>query len=292
MDNVEDNLSNSREEQKSVKSKKPTKAGKSSHEKENEITLNITNKTPTNENKILIQLEENLDNDLLSQVSQVENESNETSNHRDRSMVADTVEKNPEVNRSIQKSLRDEMGETRVLTNILVIGDEFAKNIAPSLYKLVDNTKFSVKGIVKPNADFVEIAKSLFSNTLEYGQNDFVMLMFSTSNVYNLKSLKYAIKVLLPIAKTTNLVILPKCVINGDEKIISILRQAIRRYCSKNNASINLIESVTNIRSILNTVVKDYVFQKQVNKAQILLKTIKTTNPSSCNQSLQFFRIK
>lgn len=127
-------------------------------------------------------------------------------------------------------------------SKIVVIGDESAKNFSSMLQTYLDISKYSVQGFVYPNIDFLNLTKTLFDNTMQCGQNDFVIVMFNTINICNSQTLNLALRYLLPVSKYTNLVIISECSFLKDQVLSKIFRQAIIRFNKLNkNTSIRFI---------------------------------------------------
>lgn len=163
---------------------------------------------------------------------------------------------------------------------IVVIGDESAKNFSSMLKIRFDNSKFSVQGFVYPNIDFLNLTKTLFNNTIQCGQDDFVIFMFNTINVSNSQSLNLAMNYLLPLSKMTNLVILSKCVWPKDQVINNMLTQAINRYCkSQKNTSIRFMKNKKQYKAGLVKNIVHYILYLSDNRfTSMVLKTIKTNS--------------
>lgn len=113
---------------------------------------------------------------------------------------------------------------------ILIIGDEYAKNCNRVLNNLInDQVSYKIQSIVKPNIEFSDLVEGLFGCALEYGSKDFVIVMFRTRNVSNQILLNRAIRTLLPISRTTNLIIVSKRDVFADQAIINYTVDNIRK---------------------------------------------------------------
>lgn len=98
----------------------------------------------------------------------------------------------------------------------------------------MDNPSFSVQEIIKPETELSTLTRDIFDNTVSYGQNDYVIVMFNTKNISNCKTLNLALKNILPISKTTNLVLLSECNAPIDQIINHKLGNAINRFSRLN----------------------------------------------------------
>lgn len=117
---------------------------------------------------------------------------------------------------------------------IKVVGDECAKNCSVIINSIFDKTKFHVEGLIKPECDFNNLTKNIFSTVLEYGHNDFIIVMFDTKNVNNSTHLKYALKNLLPLSKVTNLIIITQCNQPKDRSIVDLTKSQILAFHNSN----------------------------------------------------------
>nr|CAI5817513.1 unnamed protein product [Callosobruchus analis] len=97
---------------------------------------------------------------------------------------------------------------------IVLAGDVRAQNV--SKYLNFSESDFVTEGIVKPNADFDEIGKTVTSHWSNCGENDIIIIIIKSSSICNYKSLKRVLKHLLLCSKSTNLVLLINFDIPGD----------------------------------------------------------------------------
>nr|CAI5863755.1 unnamed protein product [Callosobruchus analis] len=91
---------------------------------------------------------------------------------------------------------------------ILIFGDEYARNFRKVLELYTDKSIFSVESYVRPNVEFLQSTRDIFVNTVTYGKYDFVIFMVSTRNIDNSYSLTKGLNNLLPLSRTTNLMLL------------------------------------------------------------------------------------
>nr|CAH7732781.1 unnamed protein product [Callosobruchus chinensis] len=80
---------------------------------------------------------------------------------------------------------------------IVLVGDEMAKNVSKYLNASLSESEFVMEGIVKPNADFDEIGKTVTSHWSNCGENDIIIIIIKSSSICNYKSLKRVMKNLL-----------------------------------------------------------------------------------------------
>nr|CAI5855429.1 unnamed protein product [Callosobruchus analis] len=89
---------------------------------------------------------------------------------------------------------------------ILIQGDEYARSFRRLLDSHIDKS-FHIDALVKPNIQFSYLTKDLFQKVINFGQDDYVV-MVNTNNISNSKSFYKGISNLLPISKFTNLILL------------------------------------------------------------------------------------
>ena len=138
-------------------------------------------------------------------------------------------------------------------------------------------TQYQVEGFVKPGIDFKDLARDIFNTTLQYGQDDYVIVMFNTHNVSNSKDLNLALKFLAPLSKLTNLLILSECNKLEDHRINDKIVKYLNNYCSRNkNISIKFFANAKQTkykicRSIMYNIIK---FSKLNLNKKTVIKTI------------------
>nr|CAH7734107.1 unnamed protein product [Callosobruchus chinensis] len=86
---------------------------------------------------------------------------------------------------------------------IVLVGDEMAQNVSKYLSVSLSESDFVTEGIVKPNADFDEIGKTVTSHWSNFGENDIITIMIKSSSICNYESLKRVMKHLLFCSKST-----------------------------------------------------------------------------------------
>lgn len=200
---------------------------------------------------------------------------------------------NEEIEEALEIEETTNVGESKrkIRNKVLVIGDELATNVASRLHSLADETNFIIEGIVKPHIDFTDLTKSLFDNSMQYGENDFILLMFNTINISNYNSLKYALKHVLGISKVTNMIILSNCNLPNDVNIENHIHNEISKYCHANRStSINYISNIRNIKHTLHYIIKTYIplILNSKNKS-LVLKTVQTRLVMNNNKPKQLF---
>nr|CAI5841653.1 unnamed protein product [Callosobruchus analis] len=68
-------------------------------------------------------------------------------------------------------------------SQVIIIGDEHAKNCSAMLNSYVDSSEAIIQGIVKPGVDFYDLVKPLFNHSLYLGKDDYIVVMLNTFNV-------------------------------------------------------------------------------------------------------------
>nr|CAI5817174.1 unnamed protein product [Callosobruchus analis] len=176
---------------------------------------------------------------------------------------------------------------------ILIIGDELAVSIATNLDSALKKSDHDISGTVKPNADIFEISKVLFQSTRHCGQDDLVIFMFNSCNVSNFKTLRHALKQLLPIGKFTNLLILTRYNSHKDKIIGRFIEKQIDSYMLLQiNVSISFGE-LYSISSLVNSNIirkRHLTIPCKVHKP--VLKTVDTIlNNNVTQKGDKFFRV-
>nr|CAI5818430.1 unnamed protein product [Callosobruchus analis] len=130
-------------------------------------------------------------------------------------------------------------------SQVIIIGDEHAKNCSAMLNSYVDSSEAIIQGIVKPGVDFYGLVKPLFNHSLYLGKDDYIVVMFNTFNVSNHRTLLKALQLLLPLGKVTNIVIMSKLHHWTDISIENIIHSKVQSFVRRNrNTSINFFRNV------------------------------------------------
>lgn len=181
----------------------------------------------------------------------------------------------------------DNTVKTEEKKKVLIIGDEYARKIASTLH-FISGSEYSVKGLVFPNSRFFDICKGIFEKTVHFNENDFIILMFKTNCIDNRRSLLMSLKYLLPVSKTSNLIILSKCSEYRDEIINTLISTEIRTFVDTNkNSSIYFHTHVDKPASVISKKLK-YLSQYSRKRSPVL-KTLNTMEIIS-NNELRLFR--
>lgn len=207
----------------------------------------------------------------------------------------------PTTNDSLERTLYEEVIEildevdntsNKEKSRILVVGDETGKYIPTYLHKHVDHGTWEIYGNIKPGIEFLDLTRSLFDLSLQYGNNDVIFVIFNTYNISNWHNLKKALKLLLKLSKVTNLVILSKRGQADDINIEKFIRNKIYNFSRINkNCSLYFELNVDNIHSKTMWLVKNYFPKCVNNNVNIVLKTIQVHNNIDMTDKLQkFFR--
>lgn len=162
---------------------------------------------------------------------------------------------------------------------ILLIGDEFARYMPTWLHSFIDVKNYMVEGAIYPNMEILELSKMVSKHSLKYGSNDFIICIFNTLNISNHNTLNSAIHFLLPISKTTNLIVLSKCNNYLDLRTEYLFQKKVNNYLAKNrNISLFYQPIVGNIKSIIKNIVDTYIRDIMLKKScnHIVLKTVQT----------------
>lgn len=114
-------------------------------------------------------------------------------------------------------------------SKILILGDQYATGFSKVVKKTMTKTNCNVTEIIKPETELSDLTSNVFDYSLRYGQNDYVIVMFNTKNVSNNKSLNAALKNIMMISKTTNLIIISECDTIVDHIINHKIRNAVNR---------------------------------------------------------------
>lgn len=180
-------------------------------------------------------------------------------------------------NSDMNNSTKDIVVEAKRRSKILVIGDESARHITSWLHLLVDTSKYVIDGVVFPNMELLELSKMIGKYSLHHSNKDFVICIFNTSNVSNHKTLNTAAHFLLPLSKTTNLIILSKCNHHLDIMVENLFNSRVNSYKVRNrNVSVCYKYHIKNFKSVLKYLIRIYIPDVASNKSckTIVLKTI------------------
>ncbi|CAH1955006.1 unnamed protein product [Acanthoscelides obtectus] len=124
---------------------------------------------------------------------------------------------------------------------ILVFGDEYARNFRKVLELYIDKSRFTIESYVKPNIEFVMATKDIFTKTIPYGKDDFVIFMIKTQNINSSYCLNKGLCNLLPLGRTTNLIFLYELSSHADNNLINRINSKVTTYRKFNrNTSISL----------------------------------------------------
>lgn len=189
------------------------------------------------------------------------------------------------------------VNEKKEKNRVLIIGDEAAKNMAKYL-NTFNNVNYVTEGVAMPDVEFSTLAKLIFNYSINYGEKDFVICVFKTFNVSNYNCLKTALRLILPLGRATNLILISQRSYFGDEIIEKCINDRVYRYCRINrNMSIRYLFNVHSIRGILKTI----IIKKnpsELNKLQkkIVMRSVQTYNNSiknldQINDNDNFFRV-
>lgn len=63
---------------------------------------------------------------------------------------------------------------------VLSLGEDFGRNCARSIYNSMNSSGFILAGIIKPNTEIANITSNLFSQTIHFGQDDYVFIVFKS----------------------------------------------------------------------------------------------------------------
>ncbi|KAG5898801.1 hypothetical protein JTB14_011011 [Gonioctena quinquepunctata] len=178
-------------------------------------------------------------------------------------------------------------------SNILILGDEYGINFHKILNGMVNSErKYKIFSIIKSNAELTHLTERSFENTLDFGKLDHIIVMFNTNNVSNIKSLNQVTRHLLPLGRTTNIIIVAKLNTPSDIAIVNNMRHNIESF-RKNirNISISLLVDPmlkgSKFKAALE--VKEAVLNNYVHN-NIVLKPIKLLDETMASR--QFFREK
>lgn len=147
-----------------------------------------------------------------------------------------TIEDKPIQINEDEKTTEQHADGTKVVRKgkILILGDEYAKNFARVLDLVIDTSQYKVEEIVDPRKELSELSKNLFDKSIEYGANDYVIIMFSTKNVSNNRTLNLALKNILPASKLSNIIIISECHKPGDDRINKKIMARLYRFKKSN----------------------------------------------------------
>lgn len=207
-----------------------------------------------------------------------------------------TVHTQTEINEEIidRITMENKKEKHTAKRKILIIGDETAKNISTVLNKQTYN--FTLEGIVMPNVDFSILSRLISNYTSNYGENDFVICLFNTSNISNHLSLNNALRSLLSLGRITNILMLSRRTHFGDDRIENYINQKIRKFSIKyrNNVSIKFTPNIKNFKHKID-VVKNYISAVlNVKNRRIVLKSIQIEQTNNryneITDSPEFFR--
>lgn len=175
-----------------------------------------------------------------------------------------------------------------LIEEILILGDEYAKNFS-SVLRHSTGSKYSIKAIVKPDCELSHLTGNLFADTLDYGQEDYVIIMFNTNNVSNNKNLYLALKQILPLCKITNILLISERHILIDQIIIRKVLKQVFNF-RKHNSSISLRYLIDNkVKGSKCTVLENVKQFLTFTRSNISLKTINTCNAvMTCLTSLRY----
>nr|CAI5858990.1 unnamed protein product [Callosobruchus analis] len=124
---------------------------------------------------------------------------------------------------------------------IVVVGDELSLNVSRLLNIHLNSSEYEAKGIVKCNADFHDISKTVISNWSDCGQNDTIVVIINSSSIPNHKMMRNSLKKVLPCIKSSNLLFLIHLNIRGDEYIKNMFENEIDQFRQVNrNTSIHI----------------------------------------------------
>lgn len=235
----------------------------STQEKEKSITRRTQSSTNSERKKRTKQRDE----DILNQNSSLMNDQVST-------IAANEDNEICENEKSIEQELKE--AEEKVPVQVLIVGDEYARNCSIRVNTLINDKNYEVRGMVKPNIQVNQIADKIFQETKHLGERDYLIVMTKTSNISNHKSLHLFTKQILPTSRYTNLLILLKCCNRSDNYICNF----ILKKCSifqKLNINVSLQINIEYERETQNI---SYLISKYITGTKLenihLVKSIKT----------------
>ncbi|CAH2019494.1 unnamed protein product, partial [Acanthoscelides obtectus] len=90
---------------------------------------------------------------------------NTEGNANDQQNVLDTRDK--------QLRTTEENDSAKTSKNLLIVGNQLARNCARVLHNSMKSIGYIVEGIVKPNTEAANITSNIFTQTMDYGQGDY-----------------------------------------------------------------------------------------------------------------------
>lgn len=147
-----------------------------------------------------------------------------------------TIEDKPKKINDDGKTTEQPADSTRVARKgkILIVGDEYAKNFARVLDLVIDTSQYKVDELVDPRKELSELSKNIFDKSIDYGTNDYVIIMFNTKNVSNNRTLNLALKNILPASRLINIIIISECHKPIDNRINKKIMATLSRFKKSN----------------------------------------------------------
>lgn len=172
---------------------------------------------------------------------------------------------------------------------LLIMGDELAQNCAVATNYTINDEKYDIKGIVKPNLDIAESFKNVFMDTKSLGSNDYLIAMMKTDNISNHRSLNFILDTLIPIAKYTNLIIIIKCCSSKDQYICNKFKMKCSNFTKRNINACLYLNVVRNLnKQTASKLIKECVTickQRPVKLLKTIITTTTDTNDTIYNSA-------
>ncbi|KAL3286722.1 hypothetical protein HHI36_001218 [Cryptolaemus montrouzieri] len=88
--------------------------------------------------------------------------------------------------------------------------------------------------MVKNNIEIADLAQDLIAKSEGHGHQDYIIFVFTTTNVTNNRTLNAFIKKLLPISKFTNLITIVNQKAPEDYQIINSIKKSVNQFLNQN----------------------------------------------------------
>ncbi|CAH2012761.1 unnamed protein product [Acanthoscelides obtectus] len=220
-------------------------------------TISLLEETNNAYSRKIGELEERAKEDRCRLSENSEGNANDQQNILDnRDKQLRTTEENVSLYDELFKQSRN---SAKTSKKLLIVGDQLARNCARVLHNSMKSIGYIVEGIVKPNTEAANITSNIFTQTMDHGQSDYVIIVFSTKNISNHKTLNSFLRNVLPLGKFTNLVILLKSE-PVDEALAVLLENKITSYIKNNpNCSVKFLVVKNGFRKSPANIIRSHV---------------------------------
>lgn len=144
---------------------------------------------------------------------------------------AEVIDRNNNFFNSKMDKLKEQLDHHR--NKIRIYGDQYGKGFARLLIQYTQN-KYAITSIIKPNAELTDLTANIFDETVQWGNNDVIVVMVNSKNISNKQTLNSALRKLLHLSRLINLLLIIEINSFQDEILRKMLKDRINAFKKQN----------------------------------------------------------